>query len=168
VCYLEDAIYLYTPNTFPPCSTVILQRICSQDLESPRPIMLPSILLTTSSKFSGVLKCRLASLDRFWSGSGLSLQTDPRLSHSMASHPTTPLSCMVSHSVLSEWVLCFSSCTTADVALIAVQHGVDLHSYRLMIGLQAYTGCSSTDASKSAVQLLHCVEEVDKWMYPIG
>jgi len=29
---------------------------------------------------------------------------------------------------------------------------------------QFYTGCSSTDASKSAVQLLHCIEQIDKWM----
>jgi len=51
---------------------------------------------------------------------------------------------------------------TADVALIAAQHGVDLHSYA--DATQLYTGCSSTDASKSAVQLLHCIQEVDKRM----
>jgi len=44
--------------------------------------------------------CRLALVDWFWSNSGLSLQTDPRLSHSMASHLTTPLTCTVSHRVL--------------------------------------------------------------------
>jgi len=51
---------------------------------------------------------------------------------------------------------------TADVALIAAQHGVDLHSYA--DDTQLHTGCSSTDASKSAVQLLHCINKVDKWM----
>jgi len=49
-----------------------------------------------------------------------------------------------------------------NVALIADQHGVDLHSYA--DDTQLYTGCSSIDASKSAVQLQHCIEEVDKWM----
>jgi len=49
---------------------------------------------------------------------------------------------------------------TADVALIAAQHGVDLHSY--VDDTQLYTGCASTDASKSAVQLLRCIEEVNK------
>jgi len=43
-----------------------------------------------------------------------------------------------------------------------VQHGVDFHSYA--VDTQLYTGCSSTDASKSAVQLLRCIEEVNKWM----
>jgi len=38
---------------------------------------------------------------------------------------------------------------TADVALFAAQHGVDLHSYA--DDTQLYTGCSSTDASNSAV-----------------
>jgi len=49
---------------------------------------------------------------------------------------------------------------TADVALIAARHGVGLHSYA--DDTQLYTGCSLTDASKSAVRLLHCIEEVDK------
>jgi len=44
--------------------------------------------------------------------------------------------------------------------LIAAQHGVDLLSYA--DDTQLYTGCSSTDASKSAFQLLHCIEKVDK------
>jgi len=51
---------------------------------------------------------------------------------------------------------------TADVALIAAQHGADLHSYA--DDTQHYTGCSLIDASKSAVQLLHCIKEVDKWI----
>jgi len=53
--------------------------------------------------FSGALKCRLALMDRSWSGSGLS---------SVAvsfQGVTAPLSCMVLHSVLS-WVLCYSFC----------------------------------------------------------
>jgi len=49
---------------------------------------------------------------------------------------------------------------TSDVALIATQHGVNLHS--CADDTQLYTGCSSTDASKSAVQLLHCIKKVDK------
>jgi len=51
---------------------------------------------------------------------------------------------------------------TADVALIAAQHGVDLHSYAE--DTQLYTGCSSTDASKSAVPLLYSIEKVNKWI----
>ena len=51
---------------------------------------------------------------------------------------------------------------TADVALIAAQHGVDLHSYA--DDIQLYTNCSPTDASMSAVQLINCINEVDMWM----
>jgi len=116
--------------------------------------VLPSILLTTSS-FSDVLRCRLASVDRFWSGSGHFLQIDPRMSYSMVSHPTTPLSCMVSHRVLS-WVLCYSSCTLLTLRWLLLNTAyVGLHSYA--DDTQLYTGCSSIDASKSAVQFLHCI-----------
>jgi len=63
---------------------------------------------------------------------------------------------------------------TADVALIAAQHGVDedlhhadgVHSYA--DDTQLYTGCSSTDASKSAVQLYTASKKSKSGGHPIG
>ena len=66
---------------------------------------------------------------------------------------------MVFHKALS-WVLFYSFCIL--LMLLAAQHGVDLHSYA--DDTQLYTSCTSADAPTSAVQLLHCIDEVDRWM----
>jgi len=51
---------------------------------------------------------------------------------------------------------------TADVALIAQRHHINVHSYTY--DMQLYTSCSATDGSTSATQLLRRITDITDWM----
>ena len=51
---------------------------------------------------------------------------------------------------------------TADVAAIAQQHDVSVHSHA--DDTQLYASCPATDGPMSAANLLLCIDSIDRWM----
>jgi hypothetical protein len=51
---------------------------------------------------------------------------------------------------------------TADVASVALRHGVSVHSYA--DDTQLYASCPATEGHISAARLLQCISDIDRWM----